>query len=147
MAEWPWRYSSRSKLIMHDTPHASDHLCLISKESIQWFTIISCGFHIIYVLPYNHIVGFFIIDGCFLTAITLLQSLETARFGLFRITSSFWNLTGTSAAGLPRCLSNFKAMEFKLPISRFRNSTRSYDNTSCRIHILKRGLTGPGSHI
>ena len=36
MAEWPWRYMSRSKMIMHNTPtHASDHLCPIWKESIQ----------------------------------------------------------------------------------------------------------------
>ena len=36
MPEWPWRYRSRSKVIAHDTPsHASDHLCLIWKESIQ----------------------------------------------------------------------------------------------------------------
>ena len=37
------------------------------------------------------------------------QSLEAARF-VFRIVRSLWNLTGTSAAGLPKCLSNFKAM-------------------------------------
>ena len=36
MAEWPWRYMSRSKVIMLDTPSdASDQLCLIWKESIQ----------------------------------------------------------------------------------------------------------------
>ena len=36
MPEWPWRYWSRSKVVVHDTPsHASDHLCLIWKESIQ----------------------------------------------------------------------------------------------------------------
>ena len=36
MLEWPWRYRSRSKVVVHDTPlHASDHLCLIWKESIQ----------------------------------------------------------------------------------------------------------------
>ena len=36
MGEWPWRYKTRSKVIMHDTPsHASDHLYLIWKESIQ----------------------------------------------------------------------------------------------------------------
>ena len=36
MPEWPWRYRSRSKVISRDTPsHASDHLCLIWKESIQ----------------------------------------------------------------------------------------------------------------
>ena len=32
-------------------------------------------------------------------------SLETARFA-FRLLQSVWNLTGTSAAVLPRCLSN-----------------------------------------
>ena len=36
MPEWPWRYRSRSKVVLHDTPsHASDHLCLIWIESIQ----------------------------------------------------------------------------------------------------------------
>ena len=35
-AEWPWRYMSRSKVIVHNTPsHASDHLCPIWKVSIQ----------------------------------------------------------------------------------------------------------------
>ena len=33
MAEWPWRYRSRSKVIVCDTP--ADHLCPIWKESIQ----------------------------------------------------------------------------------------------------------------
>ena len=37
------------------------------------------------------------------------QSLEAARF-VFRIVRSIWNLTGTSAGGLPKCLSNFKTM-------------------------------------
>ena len=37
------------------------------------------------------------------------QSLEAARFVL-RIARSLWNLTGTSAALLPMCLLNFKAM-------------------------------------
>ena len=33
---WPWRYRSRSKVIVCDTPsHGSDHLWLIWKESIQ----------------------------------------------------------------------------------------------------------------
>ena len=36
MAEGPWRYRSRSKVVGRNTPsHASDHLCLIWKESIQ----------------------------------------------------------------------------------------------------------------
>ena len=36
-------------------------------------------------------------------------SLEVARFG-FRLFQSLWNLTGPSAAALPRCLSNFRAV-------------------------------------
>ena len=36
MAEWLWRYRSRSKFIAHDTPsHASDHLCQIGTGSTQ----------------------------------------------------------------------------------------------------------------
>ena len=61
------------------------------------------------------------------------QSLEVARF-VFRIVRSLWNLTGTSAALLPMCLSNFKAIrQFKEPISGLRDFTRSYDKTSFRI--------------
>ena len=37
-------------------------------------------------------------------------SLETARFG-FKFFPSLWNLTGTSAAALPRCPSNFRAIQ------------------------------------
>ena len=36
MSEWPWRYRSRTKIIMCNTPcHASNNLCLIRKESTQ----------------------------------------------------------------------------------------------------------------
>ena len=64
-------------------------------------------------------------------------SLEAARF-VFRIIISLLNLTGTSAALLPRYLSNFKPMRwFKLSISRLQNFTRSYDKTFYR--ILERG--------
>ena len=35
MAEWPWRYRLRSKVITRDTPHASDHLCLIWNDSMK----------------------------------------------------------------------------------------------------------------
>ena len=35
--------------------------------------------------------------------------LEAARFG-YRLFQSFWNLTGTSAAALPICLSNVRAI-------------------------------------
>ena len=68
------------------------------------------------------------------------SSLEAARF-VFRIVRSLWNLTGTSAAVLPMCLSNFKTIrQFKVQISWLRDFTRSYEKTSFR--ILRRG---PGS--
>ena len=38
-------------------------------------------------------------------------NIEATRFG-FRLFQSLWNLTGTSAAALPRCLSNLKAMRW-----------------------------------
>ena len=64
-------------------------------------------------------------------------SLEAARF-IFKIVRSLWNLTGTSAALLPMCLSNFKAIrQFKVPISWLRDFTRSYEKMSFR--ILRRG--------
>ena len=60
-------------------------------------------------------------------------SLEAARF-VFRIVRSLWNLTDTSTALLPMCLSNFKAIrQFKVPISWLRDFARSYDNTSFRM--------------
>ena len=66
-----------------------------------------------------------------------IVSLEVARF-VFRIVRSLWNLTGTSAAVLPMCLSNCKAIrQFKVPISWLRDFTRSYGKTSFR--ILRRG--------
>ena len=70
------------------------------------------------------------------------SSLEAARL-VFRIVRSLWNLTGTSAALLPMCLSNFKAIRrFKVQISWLRDFTRSYEKTSFR--ILRRG---PGHFI
>ena len=69
-------------------------------------------------------------------------SLETARL-VFRIVRSLWNLTGTSAALLPMCLSNFKAIRrFKVQISWLRDFTRSYEETYFR--ILRRC---PGSMV
>ena len=47
---------------------------------------------------------------------------------------SLWNLTGTSAALLPRCLSNFRAIEkVQSRISRLRDFTRSCGKTSHRL--------------
>ena len=68
-------------------------------------------------------------------------SLEAAKF-VFRIVRSLWNLTGTSAAVLPMCLSNFKAIQqFKVSISWLRDFTRSYEKTSFR--ILRQGPGWP----
>ena len=60
-------------------------------------------------------------------------SLEAARFG-FKLFQSLWNLAGTSASLLPRCLSNFRAIRpLQHPISRLRDFTRFGGKTSYRL--------------
>ena len=60
-------------------------------------------------------------------------NLEAARFG-FKFFQSLWNLAGTSAALLPRCLSNFRAIRLlQHPISRLRDFTRFGGKTSYRL--------------
>ena len=60
-------------------------------------------------------------------------SLEAARFG-FKLFLSLWNLAGTSAALLPRCLSNFRAIPpLQHLISRLRDFTRVGGKTSYRL--------------
>ena len=60
-------------------------------------------------------------------------SLEAARFG-FKLFQSLWNLAGTSAALLPRCLSNFRAIRpLQHPISWPRDFTRFGGKTSYRL--------------
>ena len=60
-------------------------------------------------------------------------SLEAARFG-FKLFQSVCNLAGTSAALLPRCLSNFRAIRrLQQPISRLRYFTRFGGKTSYRL--------------
>ena len=60
-------------------------------------------------------------------------SFETARFG-FKLFQSLWNLAGTSAALLPRCLSNFRVIRpLQHPISRLRDVTRFGGKTSYRL--------------
>ena len=75
-------------------------------------------------------------------------NLEAARL-VVKIIASLWNMTGASAAVLPRCLSNFRAIaQFQIQISRLRDFRRSYDKTSYRIS-LKPGpelyITDPGA--
>ena len=66
------------------------------------------------------------------------REVSKPRDFVFRISRSLWNLTDTSAALLPMCLSNFKAIrQFKVPISWLRDFTRSYEKTSFR--ILRQG--------
>ena len=68
-------------------------------------------------------------------------SLEAARFW-FRLFQSLWNLAGTSAALLPRCLSNFRAIRpLQHPISRLRDFTRFGGKTSYR--LVNRGPAVP----
>ena len=60
-------------------------------------------------------------------------SLGAARLGVIMIVS-LWNLTGISAALLPRCLSNFRAIgKVQTRISRLRDFTRPCGKTSYRL--------------
>ena len=69
-------------------------------------------------------------------------SLEAARFG-FKLFQSLWNLAGTSAALLPRCLSNFRAIRpLQHPISRLRDFTRFVGKTSYRLVNRGPGVSG-----
>ena len=61
------------------------------------------------------------------------RSLEAARF-VFKLVPSLWNLTSTSAAPLPRCLLNIRAIRsLKHPISRLRDFARFGGKTSYRL--------------
>ena len=69
-------------------------------------------------------------------------SLEATRLNVI-IAVSLWNLTGTSAAALPMCLLNFRAIgKVQTRISRLRDFTRSCSKTSYR--LVNRG---PGSRV
>ena len=60
-------------------------------------------------------------------------SLEAARFG-FKLFQLLWNLAGTSAALLPRCLSNFRVIRpLQHPISRLWDFTRFGGKTYYRL--------------
>ena len=70
-------------------------------------------------------------------------SLEAARIG-FKFFQLLWHLAGTSAALLPRCLSNFRAIRpLQHPISWLRDITRFGGKTSYR--LVNRG-PGPFSY-
>ena len=61
------------------------------------------------------------------------RSLEAARLS-FKLVPSLWNLTGISAAPLPRCLWNFRAIRsIQHPISRLRDFARFGGKTSYRL--------------
>ena len=66
------------------------------------------------------------------------RKISKPRDFVFRNVRSHWNLTGTSAALMPMCLSNFRSMRrFKTTNLAVRDFTRSYDKTSYQ--ILERG--------
>ena len=78
-------------------------------------------------------------------------SLEAARFG-FKLFQWLWNLAGTSAALLPRCLSNFRAIRpLQHPISWLRDITRFGGKTS--YSLVNRGpdlcqyMASPGHRV
>ena len=73
------------------------------------------------------------------------RSLKVAKF-IFRHFQSFWHLTGTLAAALPKCLSNFRAIRsLKHLISRLPDFTKSYGKTSIR--LVNRGTETGGVKI
>ena len=82
-------------------------------------------------------------------------SIEAATF-VFRIVRSLWNLTVTSVALLPICLSNFKAIrQLKVTLSWLRDFAISYENTYFLIFRRGPGLplgvrppwTGDGTRL
>ena len=73
------------------------------------------------------------LSGPLFTNRKISWSLEAARFG-FKLLQWLWNLAGTSAALLPRYLSNFRAIRpLQHPISRLRDFTRFGGKTSYRL--------------
>ena len=70
------------------------------------------------------------------------RSLEAARLGVIAIVS-LWNLTGITAALLPNCLSNFRAIgKVLIRITRLRDFTRS-----CCDAVYRLVNRGPGQNV
>ena len=92
-------------------------------------------------LNYQSVLGLYSLSGK--TSYRKISwSLEAARFG-FKLFQSLWNLAGTSAALLPRCLSNVRAIRpLQRPISRLRDFTRFGGKTSYR--LVNRGPAASG---
>ena len=83
-------------------------------------------------LGHNWLLGLYSLSGK-TSYRKILWSLEAARFG-FKLFQSLWNLAGTSAALLPRCLSNFRAIRpLQHTISRLRDFTTFGGKTSYRL--------------
>ena len=90
--------------------------------------------HDVHVIVLSHPQGLYSLSGK--TSYRKISwSLEAARFG-FKLFQSLWNLAGTSAAMLPRCLSNFRAIRpLQHPISRLRDFTRfGYKTSYCLVN-------------
>ena len=116
----------------------------ISRRPRSWKPIwlhkycgIQLGMNIIAIILTHH--GLFSLNGK-TSYLQISWSLEAARLGVMVIVS-LWNLTGISAAVLPRCLSNFRAIrKFKIWISRLRDFVRSSGKTSTRLVNRSPGL-------
>ena len=94
------------------------------------------------VTRYNTTLGLYSLSGK-TSYRKISRSLVKSRFRLFQ---SLWNLAGTSAALLPRCLSNFRAIRpLQHPISRLRDFTRFGGKTSYR--LVNRGLGDLDGHF
>ena len=117
------------------TSHNMVHGVILQHAVSTWFcsALFHCGYiirsHLMYFLIY---LGLYSLSGK--TSYRKISwSLDAARFG-FKLFQSLWNLTGTSAALRPRCLSNFRAIRpLQHPISWLRDFTRFGGKTSYRL--------------
>ena len=104
--------SGKRPMLLNDLDIASHGSIYISDSSTTW------DHRHITVWPYNRpeaggtgvygTLGLYSLSGK-TSYHTISLRLEAARFG-FKLFQTLWNLTGTSAAALPRCLSIFRAI-------------------------------------
>ena len=113
-----WDPIARLSIIQHEGVGFWSNVKLTSSESLH----LSLTLHTVHPLIDCYTVliwwlwvvsGIWDMGVCSLSGKTSYReiswNLEAARFG-FRLFQSLWNSTGTSAAALPKCLSNFRAM-------------------------------------
>ena len=143
-----WNLSSPSHCFMLQIIMGKRNIlisCNSRKKYLKWWVGFSFPYGTVYAFYLNHpwydkpnaISGQIDTQGLYsLSGKTSYRkiswSLEAARFG-FKLFQSLWSLAGTSAALLPRCLSNFRAIRpLQHPISRLRDFTGLVGKTSYR---------------